>query len=149
MIQNALLEMQLFDSAKETDNKLRWDAYIDGTKFSLYIPKWRVPEPWPSRVWINVVLNRSNADDPPNMTPADVNADPTIRHEPLIASIDKFREHTQTTRYRPTGDPSAWEIGEPYIPFAMTFDGADRLRMIIHWDVTSRGLFHSPIANPV
>lgn len=29
---------------KETENKYRWDADIDGVRFELYIPKWRVPD---------------------------------------------------------------------------------------------------------
>src|SRR5258708_19137135 len=37
VIRNLLLEMNLFDAAKETDNKLCWDAVVEGTTFSLYI----------------------------------------------------------------------------------------------------------------
>ena len=34
-------------SSKQTDLKLRWDSYVDRVLFELYIPKWRVPRPWP------------------------------------------------------------------------------------------------------
>ena len=44
---------------KETDNKVRWTADVDGVTFSLYVPKWRVPEPWPSRIRVTVVPNSS------------------------------------------------------------------------------------------
>lgn len=144
MTPNVLLEMRLFDSAKETANKLRWDADVAGTRFSIYIPKWRVPEPWPSRILITVMRRRSNAEDAPNMTEADALADPANRHEPIIASVTKVSIHTETIRYQPTGHASTWELGSPYIPFSMTCDGADKLRIVIQWDITSRGLFHEP-----
>ena len=53
MIDKVLIEMTRLEAAKETDNKLRWDVDIDDTRFSLYIPKWRVPQPWPSRIWVD------------------------------------------------------------------------------------------------
>jgi len=31
------------DLFKSTEQKLRWDEDVDGTKFEIYIPKWRVP----------------------------------------------------------------------------------------------------------
>lgn len=144
MTPNVLLEMRLFDSFKETTNKLRWDADVDGTKFSIYIPKWRVPEPWPSRILVNVIRRRFIADDSPNMTEAAAMADPVIRHEPIIATVTKFSMHTETIRYQPSGNTSNWEIGSPYIPFALTCDEADHLRILIQWDITSRGRFNEP-----
>jgi hypothetical protein len=146
---NRNVQMHLFQSAKETENKLRWDADVDDTRFSLYIPKWRVPEPWPSRIWIDVIPRRAESLDPANLTPADVEADDTLRLEPIVATIERFKEHSQTTRYRPTGDPHTWEIGEPYIPFVLTCERCERLRLIVLWDVTSRGLFENPVAPPV
>ena len=144
MIRNAVLEMDLFQSATETDNKLRWDADVDGTRFSLYIPKWRVPEPWPSRIWVDVFPRRAPVEDPANLTADDVRQDPIVRLEPIVATIRKVKLHTKTIRYRPTGD--VWEVGEPYIPYSMTCGECELLRLIVLWDVTSRGLFRSPVA---
>jgi hypothetical protein len=42
-------EVALMDPSKTTDNKLRWQADVEGVNFKLYIPKWRVPRPWPIR----------------------------------------------------------------------------------------------------
>lgn len=41
----------------ETDNKLRWEADVDGVSFKLYIPKWRVPKPWPDMVKVVIDEN--------------------------------------------------------------------------------------------
>ena len=38
--------------SKETDNKLRWEACDQD--FKLYIPKWRVPQPWPIRIVVRL-----------------------------------------------------------------------------------------------
>lgn len=141
MTRNPLIEMTLLAAAKETENKLRWDADVEGTRFSLYVPKWRVPEPWPSRIWVGIVPRRSEGDDLPNVSLVDIQSDSTLRHEAIVATVQKSSVHTQTIRYRPTGDPNAWEIGEPYVPFPLTGNGSERLRLIVLWDVTSRGMF--------
>lgn len=50
-------EITLMNPSKETDNKLRWMADVEGAPFALYIPKWRVPEPWPVQVIVAVTDN--------------------------------------------------------------------------------------------
>jgi hypothetical protein len=147
MIKKTLLEMTRLEAAKETDNKLRWDVEVEGTRFSLYIPKWRVPQPWPARILVDLVLHRGNFVDEANLSENDVAQDATLRHEPIIATITKLTKHTTTIRYSPSGDPKKWEIGEPYVPFPMTYGEADRLRIIVLWDIYSRGEFHSQDAN--
>lgn len=141
MIRKPLLEMNLFEAAKETDNKLRWDAVVEGTTFSLYIPKWRIPVPWPARIWVDVFPRRAEGSDSPNVTPADIQSDGTLRHEPIVATVEKYELKTKTIRYRPTGDAAGWEIGEPYVPIALTHGGTERLRLLVLWDLTSRGMF--------
>jgi hypothetical protein len=144
MIRTLLLEMNQLEAAKETVNKLRWDLDVDGTRFSLYIPKWRVPEPWPSRICINIFPRRATCDDLPNVTQTDVSNDGTLRQEPIVATVLSVEEMTKTIHYRPVGDQKEWEIGEPYIPFALTDDRSQRLRLIVQWDLTSRGMFFGP-----
>ena len=57
MLKHPLLKMEMtrLDETRETPNKVRWDANVEGTVFSLYIPKWRVPEPWPYSIWVKVI----------------------------------------------------------------------------------------------
>ena len=42
------------DLVKFTERKFRWDEDIDGTKFELYIPQWRVPEPTPGMISVKI-----------------------------------------------------------------------------------------------
>lgn len=146
MVKDALLEMTLFDSTKQTEKKLRWDANVEGVGFALYIPKWRVPQPWPSRIWVGVTPRRKSCEDPPNLSRQDVEADSTLTHEPLVATVAWREEHTRTIRYTPVGvDSECWEIGEPYVPIPLTWGGAERLRVIVLWDFTSRGCFEDRV----
>jgi len=137
----SVIEMKILESAKVTDNKLRWDVMINDVKFSLYIPQWRVPRPWPSKIYVRVDPRRDEGADLPNLAQEAVKKDATLTHEPVVATVEFFEEMTQTIRYRPVGDDKNWEIGEPYVPKLLTFNGAKRLRLIILWDIASRGSF--------
>jgi hypothetical protein len=137
------IEMTFFEASKETENKLRWDTTVGGAIFSQYIPKWRVPQPWPKTIGLCLSPRRSGTEDPPNLSPADVRDHPTSRLEPIVAIVRRFREHTKTLRYDPVGHPDTWEIGNPYIPYLLTFEESDFLRLIVLWDLATRGEFHS------
>jgi hypothetical protein len=91
---------------------------------------------------VDVVPRRGEGQDESNLSPNDVNQDTTRTREPIITTIKKLAVHTKTIHYCPTGDPETREIGEPYLPFALTYGEAERLRMIVLWDITSQGLFH-------
>ena len=127
-----MVEMALLEETKETDNKVRWDADIEGTRFSLYIPKWRVPEPWPRL--IHVTVSADTQERPLSLSSALARQAPESRKQPIVTHLKKFREHTQTIRYQPEGDASAWEIGEPYIPIPMTYGEAERLTITVKWE---------------
>lgn len=133
------IEMNLLTSAKETENKLRWDAEVNGVTFSLYIPKWRVPNPWPAKSGVALSVRRVECDDLPNLAARDVKADSTLTLEPIVATIEWVSDKTNTAHYRPIGDKKRWEIGEPYIPFVLLSEKAARLRILVLWDISSRG----------
>ncbi len=40
----------------------------------------------------------------------------------IVAVVGRAREHTETVRFAPRGDPEQWEIGEPYTPVCATPD---------------------------
>ena len=61
------------DLFKSTDNKLRWDEDVDGIKFELYIPKWRVPEPVPPTISARAI-DVSRIDINEQLSPVQVRA---------------------------------------------------------------------------
>jgi hypothetical protein len=133
-----MIEMSLLAVTKETDNKVRWDVDVDGTKFELYIFKWRVPEPIPQIIEVSI----EPADE---QRPGPLSAwDTESLWVPIITHLELVRWHTKTIRYRscapslaiPVPDTEdAWGIGigDPYIPIEMTFGGADRLKITVRW----------------
>lgn len=104
-------------SAKETENKLRWDTIDGKVKFSLYIPKWRVPNPYPEKIFVEV---SDQTDRFKTYIPLKrKNPDPNLLKRPILALLTETKEQTQTVRFAPSGEQNDWEIGEPYIPFAL------------------------------
>src|SRR5579884_3935787 len=98
---------------KLTDRKVRWNAEYHGAPFELYIPQWRVREPIPNVVYVDIEAAHpaEGSVSPPERPPS-----PGASRSTIVALVDKVREHTKTVRYRPRGLPDDWEIGEPYIP---------------------------------
>lgn len=134
MSQSPPVELTLLDVCKETDNKVRWDAFIDDAKFELYIPKWRVPTPWPKAIRVTIMPNSDDADFSASRIPHEqLSGDPSVVKTPIDAIVQKTRCQTKTVRYDPFGDPNDWEIGSPYIPYSLTHDGASRLRLSVEW----------------
>lgn len=141
MSHRPFIEMSLLTSAKETENKLRWDAEVNEVTFSLYIPKWRVPNPWPAKIGVSLSVRRATCDDLPNLAAADVKVDSTLTLEPIVATIEWVSDKTSTAHYRPIGDKKRWELGEPYVPYSLLPEKAKRLRILVLWDISSRGGF--------
>jgi hypothetical protein len=99
-------EVTMMNPSKETDNKLRWSADVDGVIFHLYIPKWRVPAPWP--VMLEVLVGPLTAS--PAMDRSLPRPGSPELERPIVTTMEMVMEHTQTVRYRPIGDPKSWEM---------------------------------------
>jgi hypothetical protein len=119
-----MIEMTLAPS-KETDNKLRWVTDVDGVPFQLYIPKWRVPTPWPKRIRVSVrEIKRPTS--------------PSIGSKPrdrIVVFVERVRDHTKTVRFAPLGEPKDWQLGQPYIPYQLLpNENVKYLRVDVEWD---------------
>jgi len=135
------LEMTYLDEAKETENKRRWDVMVEDAKFSLYIPKWRIPEPPPKTIAVLLVPGQLPPDHGLSMAPDRAFDSPELRRKPIVATISRTREHTKTLRYDPLGDSELWEIGSPYIPFSLTFDQSLVITLVVFWSVDEARTF--------
>ena len=100
---------------KETENKLRWDADVDETKFEFYIPKWRIPEPYPDTILIRIGMP-DEFENKRRFTKEEVEKNPELRKNKIYAEVEKVSEHTKTVRFDPVDETENWEIGSPYIP---------------------------------
>ncbi|MCK4634988.1 MAG: hypothetical protein KAT37_03880 [Candidatus Aenigmarchaeota archaeon] len=129
---------------KETDNKLRWDAILydeneEKVKLELYLQKWRVPEPCPEEVKVEIGKPHEFPDKI-LVTEEDVIKRPDLREVDLYAELEKFRDHTKTTRYNPTEEYRSSGSGDVYIPIVTlnelaceTGDDLDKLAIQVGW----------------
>lgn len=122
---------------KETDNKLRWDTKIGDAQFEFYIPRWRVPDPYPLGIYVHIEENIEQAmqwlEELQGQHP--VRQDP---NQPIIAIVRRYSTHTRTVRFDPVGDQKSWQIGSPYIPYELLEDkNTELLFLRITWDHTS------------
>lgn len=133
-----MFEMALLRPSKETENKLRWSTYVesDQTEFHLYIPKWRVPEPWPGRILVGIQPYNGNPEDFVSQT-----GSLEASEEPIFALLQPVVEHTRTIRYAPVVDKEEWQTGEPYIPYSLIPPDSHFLSLKVQWDIESKGLF--------
>jgi len=126
---------EILEYTKETDNTFRWDVMVDGAPFELYIPQWRVPDPRPSKIRVDIVQIAENQINSDHVTREDMDNHALIS-KGIIADVrlDEGVTPTKTIRYCPEGDNDKdWEIGKPYIPNALTYDKAERLQIRVKW----------------
>lgn len=140
---DAFLNTNVYDLilTRETDNKLRWDADFNGTPFELYIPKWRVPQPWPHRIRVALFDLREASDGRGKLRREHFEPNLSLRLNPILTTIERSEEMKHTIRFRPIGEKDEWEIGEPYVPNELVPGDTDRLRILVLWDIESRGEF--------
>lgn len=123
---------------KETENKWRWDAILNDEKgekaiFELYIPKWRVPEPYPEKIRVKI----GEPHEFPNkkyFNREDIEQNAELKNNRIYAEVKRFSEHKKTIRFNPIGDEKNWEIGSPYIPFQLLPDeDIEHICLSVEW----------------
>jgi len=132
-----MIEMSLSKS-KETENKLRWSVHVEKDKapFHLYIPKRRVPKPWPGRIFVSIEpFGGDRSDCAQNPYDSD-NLD-----NPIEVLVRRVKNHTRTVEYAPVGKIEDWQIGSPYIPDSLIPPNSNLLTIKVEWDLDSKGQF--------
>jgi hypothetical protein len=132
--------------SKETKNKIYWETTVESidkdgnpvqASFRLYIHKWRVPEPIPPTIYVKIEPAKLQKK-PKFLSIDEVLDDPSLRSKPITAIIHAFKQHTETLRYHPIEDHTEWEIGEPYVPYSLTHNQTEYLKITIKWENPSQ-----------
>lgn len=119
---------------KDTENKYRWCVMVDKTRFSLYIPKWRVPQPIPTRLRFVIFLPDDKHPDLSELNYSKIAIAPELIQSPIVAKLTQFSDHTDTIRYDPIGSSNDREIGSPYIPRKLLpKDAPSELTISVEW----------------
>jgi hypothetical protein len=128
-------EALLMSPSSETTNKLRWESENDGVTFSLYIPKRRVPIPWPRQIVVAVCSYELKTEIPQGDLRA---SNPIDRRLPIIVVLELEARRKHTARYRPIGNAETWEVGKPYIPYSLLrSDLPARIQLEVRWDFSA------------
>ncbi|NLW01382.1 MAG: hypothetical protein GXY97_06980 [Clostridiales bacterium] len=108
---------EMLEYQKETDNKYRWDNIHNGVKFELYIPKWRVPNPKPNSVYVEIFDKSSYNMDFKKHSRSKYENNEELKKNKIIAHVKWIADHTKTARFNPVVDSEEAEIGSLYVPF--------------------------------
>ncbi len=129
------MEKIFCDYYKETSGMYRWDTMVEKAPLEIYILKWRVPDPYPSRISVEIF---ERAECPQAIYPIyqrEVIANPQLCHNPIIAEVIFLEHHTLTAKYDPVLEKGVREIGNPFIPYALLPDPPPtRLVIVINWE---------------
>jgi len=85
-------------SHHQTDNKLVWSARVKNASLTLYIPKWRVPEPWPGKITVFLTDDLSSWNGYTPLKIRQVLDSPSLAERKIIAPVFYTRSHTETFR---------------------------------------------------
>ena len=77
---------------------------IDKAKFSLYIPKWRVPEPRPRLILVGIDKADRTAAEPATLSRKVADKNPELKVNLIFADVTRDEQYTQTQRYNPIGE---------------------------------------------
>jgi hypothetical protein len=130
-------EALLMNPFSDTGKKLRWQGEVNDESFTLYIPKWRIPTPWPKQIVVAVSTMPLDIHEISVPTQGE-EAEPLDSRLPIITMVDLEYRCKHSVRYRPVGDPKTWEIGTPYIPNSLLpADIPHRLQLEVRWDYSA------------
>lgn len=125
-------------SADDTGGTLVWSASTSNARFYLYMPKWRVPEPWPALITVRITDNLTEWEKYEPLTPTAAQKNPERLERPIFAKIGYPKPHTETFRYDPFDVQDEAEIGSPYIPMSLLpFEPPEVLLIQVRWALTT------------
>ena len=120
---------------KDTSGMHRWDAIVERAPLEIYIYKWRVPDPYPSRISVEIFNRTEYSQSIYFLDRKEANADPQLCYKPIIAEVVFLEDHTRTAKYDPVLSKGKREIGNPYIPYTLLSDPPpSRLVIVINWE---------------
>ena len=113
----------------------RWDVKIEGVTLEIYIYKWRVPDPYPSRISVEIFNRDEFSQSIYSLDRKEVNANPQLCYKPITTEVAFLENRTRTAKYDPVLGKGKREIGNPYIPYTLLSDPPPtRLVIVINWE---------------
>jgi hypothetical protein len=127
----------ILESWKTTQDKLRWDGKFSGIQWEIYIPKWRVPKPWPGLIRVKIGLPDEFGLLPTFEPSAEFSDSDSVT---VICRRNWDFHSPNDAQFEPLGnDEQSWQIGTSYIPFDLLPDPlCERVVVQVSWDRSRR-----------
>ena len=129
---------------KETENMYRWKTIVDNAPFQVYINKWRVPDPCPSHISVEIFELDKRPRSINYLYQEELLANPELFSDPVVARITYNEKRSVTFMYKSDLNDDVRETGDIFIP--QTLLGTlppKRLVIVISWEKENRSYHNS------
>lgn len=128
---------------KETENMYRWKTIIDNAPFQVYINKWRVPDPCPSHISVEIYDLPEYPQSINYLYQEELLANPKLFSDPIVARITYNEKRSVTFMYKSDLNDDVRETGDIFIPQKyLNMLHPKRLIIVINWEKGS-GDYHN------
>ncbi|MCM3006319.1 hypothetical protein [Priestia koreensis] len=121
-----------FVYAEEKSSYFCWKYRKYGITASLYIQKWRVPDPVPATLDVSIRFREEFLSE--NMNTATIfKKFPDLKNESIVQNVHRVSDHTNTVRFDTSGNDRP--ITSIYIPKEMIGEKTNQnmIQIIIDW----------------
>lgn len=116
---------------KQTLRMVRYRVPLGTVDFCIYVPKWRIPAPWPKKIMVQV---ESLGSDQRARGVLAATARVGSAKSPIYAIMSRVSVHTRTVRFDPETSERDDEIGAIYVPYSLLSDPPpERILMTVKW----------------
>ena len=120
---------------KETENMHRWRKIIDNEPLQIYINKWRVPNPYPSRISVEIIKLDERNRFVNYLYPEELYVNPELFRNPIITRITYNEKRSVTFKYKTDLNKDVRETGDIFIPQKLlSLSPPKRLIIVINWE---------------
>jgi len=129
---------------KKTENTYRWKTILYNAPFQVYINKWRVPDPCPSHISVEIFELDEGPRSINYLYQEELLANPELFSDPIVARITYNEKRSVTFMYKSDLNDDVREAGDIFIPKKyLNMLHPKRLIIVINWE-KGNGEYHNP-----
>ena len=137
------MEKILFAYDKETETMYRWKTIVDNAPLEIYIKKWRVPDPCPSHISVEIFELDEGPRSINYLYQEELLANPELFSDPIVARITYNEKRSVTFMYKSDLNDDVREAGDIFIPQKyLNMLHPKRLIIVINWE-KGNGEYHN------
>ena len=129
------MEKKLCTYSKSTEGMHRWDTMIVHAPLEIYIPRWRVPDPRPLYISVEIFEWAEYNQSINYLYQEEIYANPELCNNSIVARVTFNEDRSLTFKYKTDLNDDVRETGDLFIP--KTLLGTlppKRLVIVINWE---------------